>query len=268
MAVPTPMRTISVALLLLLLASALQSGLLAAPTASSVPVPMPPIEQDIDCRNWGNCLAGTNEVHIYGIRRLDSSETGYAETKTDNPKPDEWLQIRVGEMAERQILFLGPDLGESRRRSKDHKPGLASTPKHWSIFPYNLPLGNAKPSDQSTFLIGTVRCPNFKLLEEFFGSSLDNPQISAHRSGLIHAPLKVAFPTKRKAADNNDLTYGAIEIVDRVRSFASKHKNEDFEFIEEHKDDRTVLDAWIDDRSKASKESSKTKTKKTKTKKH
>ncbi|KAJ3757215.1 hypothetical protein EV360DRAFT_84227 [Lentinula raphanica] len=241
MAVPIPMRTISVALLLLLLlASALQPGLLAAPTASSVPVPMPPIEQDIDRR------AGTIEVHIYGIRMLSSTETGYADTNTDDPKPDEWLRIRVGE---RSILYLGEDRGP-QGRPKDRR-GHASKFKHWYINP--ILQGTHRPPDQSTFLIGTVRCWSLEVLEEIFGSPIDNPR----KRGLIHERLKADFGMQ-DPAEPGDLTWGALALVKRIE-FIQQDYTQDGILVEFEQvrvgGQKTVLQTWYDECWEASKRS-------------
>ncbi|KAJ3722280.1 hypothetical protein C8R42DRAFT_39239 [Lentinula raphanica] len=219
MAVPIPMRTISVALLLLLLlASALQPGLLAAPTASSVPVPMPPIEQDIDRR------AGTIEVPIYGVRRLDSSETGYAKTRTAHPMAGEWLQLRAGK---RQILHLKP----------------VNDRMHWNIKPIPQGIENPPPDD-SIFLIGTVRCPSPQVVEQIFGSPIDHP--GPDERGLIHIQLEAEFEIQDPAKPG-DFTWAALQLLKRFESFAQQGILVAFEKVCVQGTQKTVLDRYLDD---------------------
>ncbi|KAJ3968376.1 hypothetical protein EV361DRAFT_422456 [Lentinula raphanica] len=143
MAIPIAPHTISLAslFLLLLLASALQPGLMAAPL--SVAVQTPPIEQNIERREL--------ELKIYA-RRMVKHPSKLEVVQTNTLQPNEWLEIILGK---EQILDI-----------------VAKSKNEWRIDPAKLPSPYSIKTDteiHSTFLIGTVYFPSLFIKEKLFG---------------------------------------------------------------------------------------------------
>ncbi|KAJ3837686.1 hypothetical protein F5878DRAFT_661877 [Lentinula raphanica] len=183
---------ISVALVLVLfLASALRPGLMAAPLRP-VTVPTPPIEQNITRRD------SELDVYLYAARISDSNQQAVRDTMTI--RPDEWIQIRVGNA---HLLYPKPE-----------------RPSSWTFHPFSLSPSNPTvlANDHSTFLIATVHCSSIQVRDELFGSLLNYHTVTT-KLGLIHKlKVPVLFEIGNPATPV-DYSLGGLAIMDQIKYF-------------------------------------------------
>ncbi|KAJ3820750.1 hypothetical protein EV361DRAFT_926300 [Lentinula raphanica] len=171
-------RTISMAsLFLILLASALAPGLMAAPL--SVSVQMPPIEQNVERRDY--------EIPIYVRRRTTSVRTCVSSTK--KLKEDEWVEILVGE---NHVVLLQASAGSENE---------------WTATSSRA-TGPATP--YSRLHIGTVFCPSREVEIMLFGQFERNGTLSTH--GLIHRPFHVLYEINKPQPTPVDRSLAVVEL--------------------------------------------------------
>ncbi|KAJ3722279.1 hypothetical protein C8R42DRAFT_39289 [Lentinula raphanica] len=199
MAIPI-MRAISAALLVVLLASALQPGLMAAPL-SPVAVPTPPIEQNITRRDQV-------DVHLYAVRM---SRNHHHELVAGGNvlQPDEWIQIGV----------VDP-IGGEQLLQYIHDRTLAN---EWIPVVHVHPLNPNNIPAQLKFPIGTVHCSSVEVRNQLFGFPFHKPPIL----GLIHQPFRVLYQIGDPET-SVDLSLAARAHADKIANILLERDDVDF----------------------------------------
>ncbi|KAJ3774372.1 hypothetical protein FB446DRAFT_844072 [Lentinula raphanica] len=188
-------RTISMALYLLLLASALKPGLKAAPL--SVAVQTLPIEQDIERRAPPIQVLARRVVFKSGMN--DPVNTKMLD-------PEEYIQILVGK---KQILDL---------------QAVPQSKNKLSITPVNYQKRGSERTI-ATFLLGHLHLSDL-MKRRLLGSP-------SNERGIIHDELVVEYEISQPKPNFIDLILGADAIVHRIASFPQSYPQERIRFVEE-----------------------------------
>ncbi|KAJ3821022.1 hypothetical protein F5880DRAFT_1508875 [Lentinula raphanica] len=183
------MRAISAALLVVLLASALRPGLMAAPLSPNI------TRRDSEL-----------DVYLYAAR-MSRNHLHELVAGGNMLQPDEWIQIGVVDpIGGSQLLQYIPD---------------RTLANEWS--PVVHPLNPNDIPAQLKFPIGTVHCLSVEVRNQLFGFPFHDPPIL----GLIHQPFQVLYQIGDPET-SVDLSLAARAHADKIANILLERDDVDF----------------------------------------